>query len=145
MARHAQGKPPQASYRSGEKLYLIHMIDDSTNALLARFVCSDSTPENMRRLWTYLKRNGRPGAFYTDKASLFRTAPKGKRDERNLPRDEREPLPPTQIGRAAGLGIVRRSKRRRGTARTPTVHLVRTHCTRGPKHRKRGLTRTLSK
>ena len=75
-----------------------------TNAPSVCFVCSDSTPENMRRLWTYLKRNGRPGAFYTDKASLFRTAPKGKRDERNLPRDERSSLPPTQIGRAGRVG-----------------------------------------
>jgi hypothetical protein len=35
----------------------------------------------MRLLWTYLERNGRPVAFYTDKASLFRTAPKVQRAE----------------------------------------------------------------
>jgi len=46
-------------------------------------------------------------AFYTDKASLFRTAPKVARDQKAVPRDEREPLPPTQIGRALQeLGIV---------------------------------------
>ena len=46
-------------------------------------------------------------AFYTDKASLFQTAPKVARDVKTLPRDEREPLPPTQIGRALReLGIV---------------------------------------
>ncbi len=90
----------------GEKLYLIHMIDDATSELLARFVPSDSTDQNMRLLQTYLERNGRPVAFYTDKASLFRNAPKVKRNERDLPRDEREPLPPTQIGRALQeLGI----------------------------------------
>ncbi len=90
----------------GEKLYLIHMIDDATSELLARFVPSDSTEQNMRLLQTYLERNGRPLAFYTDKASLFRNAPKVKRNERDLPRDEREPLPPTQIGRALQeLGI----------------------------------------
>ncbi len=90
----------------GEKLYLIHMIDDATSELLARFVPSDSTEQNMRLLHAYLERNGRPVAFYTDKASLFRTTPKVKRDERELPRDERAPLPPTQIGRALQeLGI----------------------------------------
>lgn len=90
----------------GEKLYLIHMIDDATSELRARFVPSDSTEQNMRLLWNYLERNGRPVAFYTDKASLFRTTPKVKRNERDLPRDEREPLPPTQIGRALQeLGI----------------------------------------
>ena len=91
----------------GEKLYLIHMIDDATSELTARFVRHDSTEENMRLLWTYLERHGRPVAFYTDKASLFRTAPKIARDQKELPRDEREPLPPTQIGRALQeLGIV---------------------------------------
>jgi hypothetical protein len=91
----------------GPKLYLIHMIDDATSELTARFVSSDSTEQNMRLLWTYLERHGRPQAFYTDKASLFRTAPKTPRDEKALPRDEREPLPPTQIGRALGeLNIV---------------------------------------
>ena len=84
----------------GEKLYLIHMIDDATSELTARFVRHDSTEENMRVLWTYLERHGRPLAFYTDKASLFQTAPKVARDQKDLPRDEREPLPPTQIGRA---------------------------------------------
>jgi transposase len=83
----------------GEKLYLIHMIDDATSQLTARFVRHDSTEENMRLLWTYLERHGRPVAFYTDKASLFRTAPKIARNVKDLPRDEREPLPPTQIGR----------------------------------------------
>jgi transposase len=60
----------------GEKLYLIHMIDDATSELTARLVRHDSTEENMRLLWTYLERHGRPVAFYTDKASLFQTAAK---------------------------------------------------------------------
>jgi hypothetical protein len=84
----------------GEKLYLISMIDDATSRLLARFVGSDSTEENMRLLWTYLELNGRPAAFYTDKASLFRTAPKTRRDSKALPREEEQQMPPTQIGRA---------------------------------------------
>jgi hypothetical protein len=91
----------------GDKLYLIHMIDDATSELTARFARHDSTEENMRLMWQYLERHGRPGSFYTDKASLFRTAPKVKRDEKDRPRDERDPLPPTQIGRALQeLGIV---------------------------------------
>ena len=93
--------------RSAEKLYLIHMIDDATSELTARFVGSDSNQENLRMLESYLQNHGRPVAFYTDKASLFQTAPKTPRDQKELPRQEREPLPPTQIGRALReLGIV---------------------------------------
>jgi hypothetical protein len=83
----------------GERLYLIHMIDDATSELTGRFVRSDSTEENMRLLRMYLERNGRPLSFYTDKASLFHTTPKVGRDRKRLHR-ETEPLPPTQIGRA---------------------------------------------
>jgi len=90
----------------GERLYLIHMIDDATSELLARFVRSDSTESNMQVLRDYLERNGRPVAFYTDKAALFQTTPRVPRDQAQLCRDECEPLPPTQIGRAlAELGI----------------------------------------
>jgi hypothetical protein len=45
----------------GEKLYLIHMIDDATSELTARFVPRDSVEENIRLLWSYLERHGRPG------------------------------------------------------------------------------------
>jgi transposase len=91
----------------GPKLYLISMIDDATSRLHARFVLHDSTAENMRLLWSYLEKYGRPLSFYTDKASLFKTAPKIARDLKELPREDREPLPPTQIHRAlAELGIV---------------------------------------
>ena len=84
----------------GPKLYLIGMIDDASSRVHARFVLHDSTEENMRLLWSYVERYGRPVSYYTDKASLFQTAPKIARDSKELPRDEREPLPPTQIGRA---------------------------------------------
>jgi transposase len=91
----------------GPKLYLISMIDDATSRIHARFVLHDSTAENMRLLWSYVELHGRPLSFYTDKAGLFQTAPKIARDQKELPREEREPLPPTQIGRAlAELGIV---------------------------------------
>jgi len=49
---------------------------------------------------------GRPLSVYTDKASLFRTAEKRKRDEPGVEKDAVE-MPPTQIGRALQeLGIV---------------------------------------
>src|SRR6185503_18385579 len=54
----------------GEQLYLIAMIDDATSRLLARFVRHDSTEENMKLVWSYLEKFGRPLTFYTDKASL---------------------------------------------------------------------------
>jgi hypothetical protein len=89
----------------GEKLNLIAMIDDATSRLLARFARHDSTEENMRLLWSYLDKYGRPLAFYTDKASLFRTTEKRKRDEPGVNKDPVE-MPPTQIGRALSeLGI----------------------------------------
>jgi transposase InsO family protein len=89
----------------GEKLYLIAMIDDATSRLFARFVRHDSTEENMRLLWSYLEKYGRPVSFYTDKASLFQTAEKRKRDEPGVDKDAVE-MPPTQIGRALReLGI----------------------------------------
>ena len=88
----------------GERFYLIHMIDDATSQLTARFVRHDSTEENMRLLWTYLERYGRPVAFYTDKASLFQTAP-NIAVCRSAARRAR--VPPTQIGRALReMGIV---------------------------------------
>ncbi len=89
----------------GEELYLIAMIDDATSRLFARFVRHDSTEENMKLLWSYLEKFGRPLAFYTDKASLFQTAEKRKRDEPGVDKDAVE-MPPTQIGRALQeLGI----------------------------------------
>jgi transposase len=91
----------------GPKLYLISMIDDASSRIHARFVLHDSTEENMRLVWSYVDRYGRPVSYYTDKAALFRTAPKTARHATELPRDERDPLPPTQIGRAlAELDIV---------------------------------------
>jgi hypothetical protein len=83
----------------GPQLYLISMIDDASSRIHARFVLHDSTEENMRLVWSYVERYGRPLSYYTDKAALFQTAPKTPRDRAVLPRDEQEPLPPTQIGR----------------------------------------------
>src|SRR2546426_8328768 len=71
------------------------MIDDATSQAYARFARHDSTEENLRVLWGYLKRWGRPVEFYTDKSSLFTV---------NAPQpeaaDEAVEEELTQIGRA---------------------------------------------
>jgi hypothetical protein len=73
--------------------------------LFAWFVRHDSTEENMKLLWSYIEKFGRPLAFYTDKASIFQTAEKHKRDQPGVDKDPVE-MPPTQIGRALQeLGI----------------------------------------
>jgi hypothetical protein len=90
----------------GEQRYLISMIDDATSRLFARFVRHDTREENMRVLWAYLERFGRPLAFYTDKAGMFQVAVKTKRQEQREGRD-RPQMPPTQIARALSeLGIL---------------------------------------
>lgn len=90
---------------TGRKIYLIAMIDDATSRLYARLAPHDSTDENLRAVWGYVERFGRPLDFYTDKAGLFVTTPKKSREAR--PDEEaRTELPPTQIGRALRqLGI----------------------------------------
>jgi hypothetical protein len=85
----------------GPRLYLVAMIDDATSRTYGRFVEQDSTEENLRVLWGYLERWGRPVEFYTDKSSLFTV---------NRPRveaaDEAVKQEGTQIGRALQeLGI----------------------------------------
>jgi transposase len=89
----------------GPRIYLIHMIDDATSDLLARFVPSDSTLENLRMLERYLRENERPVGFYTDKASHFQVTQKHRRDRPGEEVDAVE-MGPTQIGRALReLGI----------------------------------------
>jgi len=85
----------------GPACHLILMIDDATSRLWGRFAEHDSTPENFRVLEGWLRRWGRPLAYYTDKDSLFvinRPVPLGEQ--------LRGQGPLTQIGRALGeLGI----------------------------------------
>lgn len=83
----------------GDEIKLILLIDDATSRWYARFVRNDSTEANMEVLERYLKQWGRPLGFYTDKASLFQTAEKTKRDEQGRQKDRVE-MPPTQIARA---------------------------------------------
>jgi DNA-binding Lrp family transcriptional regulator len=89
----------------GDEMVLINMIDDATSRWFARFVASDSTVENMNLVERYVKKHGRPLAYYTDKASIFQTAEKTKRGKSGAGKDRAE-LPPAQIGRALQeLGI----------------------------------------
>ena len=87
--------------RSRGPVKLIAMIDDASNELFAQFVEEDSTAEHMKVLRDYLKQNGRPQAFYTDKAGLFRVnLPRKLGSEAGTKENE------TQIGRALReLGI----------------------------------------
>src|SRR5947208_2678553 len=55
----------------GPRLYLVAMIDDATSQAYARFARHDSTEENMRARWGYVKCCGRPVEICTDKSSLF--------------------------------------------------------------------------
>jgi len=88
----------------GPKLYLVAMIDDATSRAYARFVSQDSTEENLRVLWRYLERWGRPVEFYTDKSSLF-TVNRARVEAADEAAEEEL----TQIGRALrelGIGWV---------------------------------------
>ena len=67
--------------------------------VMARFVESDSTAAHLEVLELWLRHYGRPLSFYTDKAGLFKTAEKGRREEPGVDKDPVE-MPPTQIGRA---------------------------------------------
>jgi hypothetical protein len=85
----------------GPRLQLVAMIDDASSIAYGRFVGRDTTEENLRVLWGYLGRWGRPVEFYTDKDSMFTV-------NRPVPiaADEAVPEELTQIGRALReLGI----------------------------------------
>lgn len=79
----------------GPRCHLIAMIDDATSRIAGRFAEHDSSEENMRVLESWLGRHGRPLAFYTDKAGLFRVNQASNRDEQLAGRE-----PETQIRRA---------------------------------------------
>jgi transposase len=89
--------------RSAEPVYLIAMIDDATSELTARFATGDSTAENMRLLWRYIERHGRPVEVYTDKAGIFQVN-RPLHHNKHLPAEPDE----TQLKRAlTELGIGR--------------------------------------
>jgi hypothetical protein len=74
----------------GEDMVLIHMIDDATSRLLARFYDADTVLNHMDLLLRWLQAFGRPLALYTDRHSIFEPQDKGQA----LPDAE------TQFGRA---------------------------------------------
>jgi hypothetical protein len=74
----------------GEELVLITMIDDATSYLMARFYPAGTVEAHMDLAGQWLRRHGRPLAFYTDRHSIFEPQDKGQA----LPDAE------TQFGRA---------------------------------------------
>jgi hypothetical protein len=74
----------------GEDMVLMHMIDDATSRLLARFYDADTTLNHFDLLRRWLAAHGRPLALYTDRHSIFEPQDKGQA----LPNAE------TQFGRA---------------------------------------------
>lgn len=116
-ARHRRARPRRAAFgeliqwdssdhawfekRAAGRQVLIQMHDDATNRLMmARFVERDDGAANRQMAIDYLKRWGRPLAFYTDKAGHFgRSTRPGPRSD--LPLDERDPIDTTSVIRAA--------------------------------------------
>ncbi len=59
----------------GPKCTLLVYVDDATSRLVElRFVASESAFDYFASTRTYLERHGKPVAFYSDKASIFRVA-----------------------------------------------------------------------
>ena len=59
----------------GPKCVLLIYIDDATSQILyGEFVDAEATLPLMRSTWSYLKRWGRPAAFYVDKDSIYKVA-----------------------------------------------------------------------
>ncbi|HZY88878.1 MAG TPA: ISNCY family transposase [Gemmataceae bacterium] len=62
----------------GEDMVLIHMIDDATSRLLARFYDADTVVNHFDLLLRWLQAYGRPLALYTDRHSIFEPQDKGQ-------------------------------------------------------------------
>jgi len=76
----------------GERCTLLVYVDDATSQLMElRFVPSESAFSYFEATKSYIKRHGKPVAFYSDKASVFRATPrKGATESKGI----------TQFGRA---------------------------------------------
>jgi transposase len=86
----------------GPVRYLVRLIDDATSWSWGRFVERDATPHNMAVLWEYLEKNGRMVEVYTDRDSMFTTAPRSPENQAERTAADRL----TQIGRGLReLGI----------------------------------------
>lgn len=62
----------------GQDMVLMHMIDDATSRLLARFYDADTVLNHMDLLRRWLQAFGRPLALYTDRHSIFEVPDKGQ-------------------------------------------------------------------
>ena len=62
----------------GEEMVLIHLIDDATSRLLARFYDADTVQNHFDLLGRWLGLHGRPLALYTDRHSIFEPQDKGR-------------------------------------------------------------------
>lgn len=62
----------------GQDMVLMHMIDDATSRLLARFYDADTVLNHMELLRRWLQAFGRPLALYTDRHSIFEVQDKGQ-------------------------------------------------------------------
>jgi len=65
----------------GETLVLLAMIDDATNRLQAGFYTGETVHGYMDITERWLRKWGRPGAFYTDRDSVFQWQSKGRAAE----------------------------------------------------------------
>ncbi len=75
----------------GPKCTLLVYVDDATSRLMElRFVASESTFDYFAATKTYLERHGKPVAFYSDQATVFRATASETRKQRGS----------TQFGRA---------------------------------------------
>ena len=79
--------------------HLVAMIDDATSRIWVRLVEHDTTEENMRTLWGWVARHGRPLALYTDKNGMFVTSRPVQREEQLKDQPARTGAP-TSTGRA---------------------------------------------
>jgi hypothetical protein len=62
---------------------LLVYVDDATSRLMAlHFTASESTFSYFEATRAYIERHGKPGAFYSDKASVFRKTTTGKTENR---------------------------------------------------------------
>jgi Helix-turn-helix domain len=84
----------------GQELVLITLIDDATSYVMARFYPSATVEAHMDLAGRWLRRHGRPVAFYSDRHSIFEPQDKG----------QARPGAETQFGRALrelGIDLIR--------------------------------------
>jgi transposase len=67
----ADGSPHDWLEGRGDWLTLLVMIDDATSKVVARFAPAETTVGYFDLLGRYLRKHGRPVAFYTDRHSIF--------------------------------------------------------------------------